>query len=91
MSWQLSMLGRQGVNMAMIYNLAAYNATQQQWVLDRASAAGVKLLLEFPAPPGYKSRNPNVTCGQWTHDEDYRARVASTIAVAVNHPALLGW
>ena len=91
MSMQLAMLGQQGVNLAMIYNLGAYSPAKQQWMLDQAHAASVKLLLEFPAPPGYKSKDPKQTCGEWLHDSAYKARVLSTIAIAVDHPALLGY
>lgn len=60
-------------------------------MLDQASVAGMKLLLEFPAPPGYKSKDPHQTCGEWAHNEAYKAHVTSAISITVDHPALLGW
>jgi hypothetical protein len=88
MSEHLSLLGNQGVTMVMIYGLQEYNASAQHWLLDQAATAGVKLLLDFPAPPGYKSATQ--PCGEWQNDTTYRERVAAATAVALHHPATLG-
>ena len=89
MSAHLKLLGGQGVTMVMIYGLQKYNATAQVWLLDQATAAGVKLLLDFPAPPGYKSATE--PCGEWQNNTEYRERVAAVTAAALHHPATLGY
>ena len=89
MSEHLNLLGSQGVTMVMIYGLQEYNASAQTWLLDQAITAGIKLLLDFPAPPGYKSATQ--PCGEWQNDTAYRERVADVTAVALHHPATLGY
>eukprot|EP01048_Picozoa_sp_COSAG05_P009292 COSAG05_NODE_753_length_7528_cov_4.065823_6_plen_427_part_00 len=89
MTTHLRLLAQQGVNMAMIYGLQLYNASARGWLLDQAAAVQVKILLDFPAPPGYKSKT--ATCGQWQNDTVYRSLVTNTIAAAINHSATLGF
>ena len=89
MASHLATLSKQGVNMVMIYGLLLYNASSQKWLLDQAVNSGVKLLLEFPEPPGYKSATQ--ACGEWQNDTEYQKRIESTVAVAINHAATLGY